>query len=79
MSGTTVSFAADIQGMLYKYQGQMMWRLDLADYNDVKVNAAIIYSLLSSDPPQMPPPPFPPFPARFTTTFKAWMDQNYPP
>lgn len=75
----TVSFANDIQGMLYKYQGQMMWRLDLANYDDVKANAAIIYSLIGSTPAQMPPPPFPPLPADFITSFKSWMDQGYPP
>ncbi|MEA2756562.1 MAG: hypothetical protein QOJ54_2851 [Aliidongia sp.] len=79
MSATPVTFAADIQGMLFKYRGQMMWRLDLADYADVKANAAIIYSLIASDPAQMPPPPFPPFPTTFIAAFKAWMDQDYPP
>ncbi|MGB8843451.1 MAG: hypothetical protein WCC64_20540 [Aliidongia sp.] len=79
MSATPVSFAADILGMLYKYRGQMMWRLDLANYDDVKANAAIIYSMIELPSPQMPPEPFPPFSETFVATFKAWMDQDYPP
>ena len=37
----TVSFANDIAPTLYKYRGQMAWRLDLASYDDVKANAQI--------------------------------------
>jgi hypothetical protein len=81
MSGTSVSFAADILGQLYKYQGQMMWRLDLANYDDVKANASIIMSMITSadGPPAMPPPPFPPFPQGFIDTFAAWVKQGCPP
>ena len=76
-----ISFATDIAGELYKYRGQMMWRLDLANYDDVKANAAIILSLIEPSPPsppQMPPPPFPPFSADFVATFTAWTKQGCP-
>ena len=59
----TVSFANDIAPTLFKYRGQMAWRLDLASYDDVKANAAIIAASDHRRPsPGMPPPPFDPFP-----------------
>jgi hypothetical protein len=82
MAETPVSFAADIAGQLYKFRGQMMWRLDLANYDDVKANAAIILSLIEPSPPfppQMPPPPFPPFPPDFIAAFTSWTQQGCPP
>jgi len=81
MAEKRVSFSADIAGELYKYRGQMMWRLDLANYDDVKANAAIILSLIEPSPPfppQMPPPPFPPFSTDFIATFKCWTVQGFP-
>ena len=75
----TVSFANDIAPTLFKYRGQMAWRFDLAKYDDVKANAEIIAGQITSDPPQMPPPPFPPFPKSFTDAFTAWMKADYPP
>jgi hypothetical protein len=73
-----VSFAADIAGGLNTYRGQMMWRLDLTSYEDVKANSAIILSLIQP-PAQMPPPPFPPFSADFIASFIAWTHQGCPP
>ena len=75
----TVSFANDIAPTLFKYRGQMAWRLDLASYNDVKANAQIISDQLTSDPPGMPPPPFDPVPKSFTDAFTAWMNSGFPP
>ena len=43
----TVSFANDIAPTLFKYRGQMAWRLDLASYDDVKANAALIAGQLA--------------------------------
>lgn len=74
----TVSFANDIMPILYKYQGQMMWRFDMADYDNVKANAEIIYGMITGDPPGMPPPPYPPLGQAFVATFKSWMDQGCP-
>jgi hypothetical protein len=75
----TVSFANDIAPTLFKYRGQMAWRFDLASYDDVKANAAIIAGQISSDPPGMPPPPFDPFPKSFTDAFTTWINTGYPP
>jgi hypothetical protein len=73
-----VSFANDIAPTLFKYRGQMAWRLDLASYDDVKANADIILGQLDTDPPGMPPPPFDPFPPSFLAAFKAWQAAGYP-
>ena len=75
----TVSFANDIAPTLFKYRGQMAWRLDLASYADVKANAAIIYGQLTSNPPGMPPPPFDPFPQTFVDAFNTWMTTGFSP
>ena len=72
---TSPSFANDIAPTLYPYRGQMMWRFDLADYGDVKANAAVILEQINWDsgPPSMPPPPFSPFTQEFVATFEQWM------
>jgi len=75
----TVSFADDIAPTLFKYRGQMAWRLDLASYADVKANAAIIADQITGDPPGMPPPPFDPFPQTFVAAFNTWMTTGFPP
>ena len=75
----TISFANDIAPTLFKYRGEMAWRLDLASYADVKANAAIIFGQITGDQPQMPPPPFDPFPKTFVAAFKTWMTTGYPP
>jgi hypothetical protein len=70
----TVSFEKDIKPTLSRslYRDAMAWRLDLAKYEDVKLNADIIYGQITQGP--MPPPPYDPFPQEFITTFKAWKD-----
>lgn len=75
----TVSFADDIAPTLFKYRGQMAWRLDLASYEDVKANAQIIQGQIVGDPPGMPPPPFDPLPKAFQDTFTAWVNAGCPP
>jgi hypothetical protein len=74
-----VSFADDIAPTLFKYRGQMAWRLDLASYDDVRANADIILGQITGDPPGMPPPPFDPFPKSFVDSFTAWQKAGYPP
>jgi len=74
-----VSFANDIAPTLFKFRGQMAWRFDLASYDDVKANAAIIIEFISGDPPGMPPPPFDPFPQTFVDAFTTWANTGYPP
>lgn len=73
MSGP--SFANDIAPTLYPFRGQMAWRFDLADYGDVKANAAVILEQITYDngTPNMPPPPFSPFPREFVALFEQWM------
>jgi hypothetical protein len=75
----TVSFANDIAPTLFKYRGQMAWRLDLASYADVKANASIIADQITGNPPGMPPPPFDPFPQSFVDAFNTWMTTGFPP
>jgi len=79
MAHAPVSFEADIKDVLSVFRGQMIWRFDVAKYDEVRANAGIIFPLISSNPPQMPPPPFPGFSQAFIAAFKAWMDQGYPP
>lgn len=72
---TGPSFANDIAPTLYPYRGQMAWRFDLADYGDVKANAAVILEQITWDggTPSMPPPPFSPFSKEFVAQFEQWM------
>jgi hypothetical protein len=79
MAQTPVSFAADLRSQLFTYRDQMAWRLDLGDYDDVKANAKVILPLINSQPPVMPPTPFPPFPKEFIDKFAAWIAQGCPP
>jgi len=72
-----VSFANDIMPLFKQFQGPMMWRLDLTSYEAVKANAQTIFDQISTQ--SMPPPPFPPLKAEQIATFKAWMDEGYPP
>jgi hypothetical protein len=74
----TVSFANDIAPTLFKYRGQMAWRLDLASYEDVKANAAVILGYINGQAGIMPPPPFDPFPQSFIDAFSNWMNSGYP-
>lgn len=76
MAAQSVSFAADIRPVLLPYRDQMIWRLDLASYDDVQANAQIILGQIASS--GMPPTPFPPFPADFIAKFQAWAAQGYP-
>jgi hypothetical protein len=75
----TVSFANDIAPTLFKYRGQMAWRLDLASYEDVRANAAIILGQINGTAGIMPPPPFDPFPQAFIDAFNDWINDGYPP
>jgi hypothetical protein len=73
----TVSFASDIGPLFKQFQGPMMWRLDLTSYDAVRANAPLIFDQISTR--QMPPPPFPPLSDEQIATFKAWMNQGFPP
>jgi len=78
--GATVSFEKDIAPVFNQFRGSMMWRLDLTKFEDVKANAAMIYSQIV--PNQgivgMPPPPYPPLTNAQVALFKSWMDEGFP-
>jgi hypothetical protein len=73
----SVSFANDIMPLFKQFQGPMMWRLDLTNYDAVKANAQTIYDQISTQ--SMPPPPFPPLKDEQIAAFKLWMDSGFPP
>ena len=73
----SVSFANDIMPLFKQFQGPMMWRLDLTNYDAVKTNAQTIYDQISTQ--SMPPPPFPPLTDAQIAAFKLWMDSGFPP
>jgi hypothetical protein len=76
---TPVSFANDIMPLFKQFQGPMMWRFDLTNYEAVVANAQTIYSRISSTSSPMPPAPFPPLSAAQIQTFQDWMNQGCPP
>jgi hypothetical protein len=73
---STVSFADNIRPYFQQYLGQMRWRFDLMNYEQVRDNAELIYGQIAQK--MMPPPPFSPFADEFIKSFKTWMDQDYP-
>lgn len=73
----SVSFASDIMPLFNQFKAQMMWRLDLTNYDQVKANAQAIWGQISTK--SMPPPPFPPLTDQQIANFKTWMDTGYPP
>jgi hypothetical protein len=72
-----VTFSNDIMPVFSQFKGQMMWRLDLTNYEHVKANAGIIYNRIA-DPAfgPMPPPPFDPLTSEQVQMFREWMDQG---
>jgi hypothetical protein len=66
----------DIVGMFAPFTSQMMWRLDLGNYEQVAANGMIIYSRIKWG--GMPPPPFPPLTDAQIQTFANWMNMDYP-
>jgi hypothetical protein len=74
-----VSFANDIVPFLTPWRSQMLWRLDLTSYDDVKMNAQIISDQISSTPPGMPPPPMQGLSAEEISLFSSWITDGVPP
>ena len=69
-----ITFSADIMPKFKQYQGPMMWRLDITNYDEVVENVVMITSrITATDDSRMPPPPFPPLPQDFIETFLAWV------
>lgn len=77
----TTSFAQRIAPMLAPYRENMLWRLDLADYEAVKASATAIWQHIdpASEMYDMPPPPLPPLEAADVAAFKAWIEEGCPP
>ena len=72
-------FEEKIMPFFYQYREQMLWRMDIASYEDVKANAPLICGRI--DPTiagdnRMPPPPYPAFDAEVINNFKIWMEQE---
>jgi hypothetical protein len=74
-----VSFSNDIMPLFKQFQGPMMWRFDLTNYEQVKANAQIIYNRISGVGGFMPPPPFDPLTLEQIQMFQQWMADGYPP
>ena len=72
-----VSFSNDIMPLFNQFSGQMMWRLDLTNYDQVKANAQIIYAQINSG--GMPPPPFDPLTLEQIQLFHQWMSEGFAP
>jgi hypothetical protein len=75
--GSSVSFEKDIAPIFRQFRGSMMWRFDLTKFEDVKANAAMIYSQILPNG-GMPPPPFPALTAHQVALFKDWMEGGFP-
>ena len=76
---TQVSFANDIMPLFKQFQGPMMWRFDLTNYEAMVANAQTVYSRISSAGSPMPPPPFDPLTQEQIQMFQNWMNQGCPP
>ncbi len=74
---TRTSFARDIVPLFSQYRASMLWRLDLTKYDDIKLNADMVYNQISTQ--SMPPPPYPSMTTEQVALFKTWMDQGFPP
>ncbi|MFT4924964.1 MAG: hypothetical protein ACI8WB_001054 [Phenylobacterium sp.] len=75
-SGDFVTFNKDIEPAFAPYRNQMMWRLDLTNYEAVKENAQLIWTQIESG--SMPPPPREPFSQCFLDTYQQWMKNGCP-
>jgi hypothetical protein len=74
---STLSFQKDIAPIFAQYRGPMLWRFDLTSYEDVRINAAVIYDMIVPGG-GMPPPPFPPLPKEQVALFQRWMSEGCP-
>lgn len=75
------SFADDVAPIFGPFRGNMLWRFDLTDYEQVKANAEIIQVFITADPDgRMPPANFgPPLSAAQIATFQQWIRDGFPP
>ncbi|MEZ4954936.1 MAG: hypothetical protein R2825_15320 [Saprospiraceae bacterium] len=71
-----ITFTNYVGPLFSKWKSQMMWRLDLSKYEDVKMNANIIYNELASG--NMPPPNIATLKPEEIAKFKSWIDNGCP-
>ena len=74
-----VSFSNDIAPIFNQFTGQMMWRFDLTNYDQVRANAQVIYGRINGDNGPMPPPPFDPLTTEQIQLFQQWMAEGFQP
>jgi hypothetical protein len=81
---TATSFKADILPLFSARDiAAMAWRLNLAAYDDVKANAALIQNRIQAIGGTVMPPPPPrgdgPWPPANIALFKQWLIDGCPP
>lgn len=74
-----VSFQNDIMPLFNQFKGQMMWRFDLTNYEQMKANASIILNRINGNNGFMPPPPFDPLTPEQIQLFEQWINDGCPP
>lgn len=74
-----VSFANDIMPLFNQFKGQMMWRFDLTNYDQMKANASTILNRINGSNGFMPPPPFDPLTLEQIQLFEQWINDGFPP
>jgi hypothetical protein len=79
MSQNVVTFSNDIMPIFNQFRGQMMWRLDLTNYEHVMGNLAIIQYHVNSPDDPMPPPPFDPLSPDQIQLFNDWVKDGCKP
>jgi hypothetical protein len=75
----TVTFSNDIMPLFNQFRGQMMWRLDLTNYDHVSANAETILNRINGLNGPMPPPPFDPLTPEQVTLFQQWIADGCQP
>lgn len=73
------SFATDIKPLFTQFRAQMLWRLDLTSYDQVKANAQLIYGKITNPNDPMPPAPFEPLTAEQIAKFQQWINDGLLP
>lgn len=78
MSNKPVTFSDDIMPLFNQFKGQMMWRFDLTNYDQVKANATTINNRINHADVYgpMPPPPFDPLTPEQAQMFQQWIDDG---
>lgn len=73
---TPTYFDPDVIALFKPFRNNMMWRLDLNNYDDVVQNFDNILNLVQTQ--QMPPDPFPKFTEGDIQVLENWQGGNFP-